>query len=83
MLVVMFYVQEQQGMDVFTGGRIFSLEDYGYFGQNDNLKLKFHDGFVSYKHTAFHFTCWTRVVWIDDFISCLDSDGTRSLQRIH
>ncbi len=53
-MLVDLYVQEQQEMDVFTGGSV--IIDYGYFGHNGSLKLKCHDGFVSYKHTAFHFT---------------------------
>ncbi len=51
-MLVNLYVQEQHGMDVFTGESV--IMDFGYFGRNDSLKIKCLDGFVSY--VALHFT---------------------------
>ncbi len=73
-------------MDFFNGG-------IAIIATGDGSKLKhLNDGFVSYKHTAFHKTiidelewCGLLVFYCGVFISCLDSysDGTHSPQMIH
>ncbi len=39
-----------QGMDFFIGGSIVDL----YLAGSDSVKIKSLNGFVSYKHAAFH-----------------------------
>ncbi len=69
---------------LLTGGSI--IVDYGLIFCSGLKFKRFNDGFVFYKHAAFHFTRnelmnWSRVDYCDVFISCLDShsDGTHSL----
>ncbi len=41
-------------MDLFTGESV--IVDYGILIRSDGVKLKqLNDGFISYKHYAFHF----------------------------
>ncbi len=57
-----------------------------YYGFNFDQKWLFNDGFVSRKHSAFHFTRhYFMVCSRVDYISAVwtHSDGTHSLQRIH
>ncbi len=49
-------IRGQQGMTFFKEEALLWIMDLS-FGQNDGLKLKcLTDGFVSYKHAAFHIT---------------------------
>ncbi len=83
---VNFDVRGQQGMDFLLDEVLLYI-----MTRRDCLKLKWWICFLQtcsfWLHTQ-DINWWTGVVWITCgllwcFFSCLDSDGTHSLQRIH
>ncbi len=84
------HIATEDGFFFFTGGNIV---DYGliFFAKSDSLQLKhLNDGFVNYKHAAFHLTNmliggleWCRLLVDFCVFKSAVSDGTHSLQRIH
>ncbi len=57
-------VRGQQLMDFFTRGSVIMHYELHIWTGSDYLKLKcFNDGFVSYKHAAFHSTRHSLMDW--------------------